>query len=77
MRLAEEAGLEGAGELLEGDEWEEGVEQEAAKWRRRYGVSGVPFFIFNGGVQTLSGAQDPAALEATMRKVMDSSRSRH
>ena len=41
----------------------EEVQAEAREVRHRFGITGVPFFIVNGGAAVLAGAQDPRELE--------------
>jgi predicted DsbA family dithiol-disulfide isomerase len=47
-------------------EWVAGADENA----RKLGVSGVPFFIFNGRL-AVSGAQDPQVLVQAMEQAMD------
>lgn len=48
---------------------------ESAKWRRKFRITGVPYFVINGGVGrgggTLEGAQDPAILAEAIRAAAD------
>lgn len=55
---AEEAGLGDVSEFLGGEELREEVVAEERAFRRKFDVSGVPFFIFNDGEFTFSGAQE-------------------
>lgn len=43
---------------------------EMNQYKHLYGVSGVPFFIFNDGEYTLSGGQPPEEFLAVFRKLM-------
>lgn len=66
-RAAEEAGVDdvdGVMALIESDDARKAVQAEAADYSRR-GVSGVPFFIFNGKPQ-FSGAQPVHAMERAL-----------
>ncbi|MGF1464340.1 MAG: DsbA family protein [Maricaulaceae bacterium] len=56
--------------LLEGDRDKDAVRGEEAHFQR-LGVTGVPFFIFNGRVG-VPGAQEPEILRDAMRKALSS-----
>ena len=68
--VAEQHGLERAvvERLLAGEADEEEVKDEI-ETARKIGVTGVPFFIFNGKV-AVSGAQPPKVLVSAMRQAM-------
>jgi predicted DsbA family dithiol-disulfide isomerase len=53
---------------LESGEFEDAVEQDIAQ-ARAYGISGVPFFVFNGKYG-VSGAQDPAVFTQVLDQVV-------
>lgn len=68
--LAAEVGLD-ADEVrtaLENGDFEDAVEQDIAQ-ARAYGISGVPFFVFNGKYG-VSGAQDPAVFTQVLDQVV-------
>ncbi len=68
--LAAEVGLD-ADEVrtaLENGDFEDAVEQDIAQ-ARAYGISGVPFFVFNGKYG-VSGAQDPAVFAQVLDQVV-------
>ena len=68
--LAAEVGLD-ADEVrtaLENGDFEDAVEQDIAQ-ARAYGISGVPFFVFNGRYG-VSGAQDPAVFTQVLDQVV-------
>lgn len=68
--LAAEVGLD-ADEVrtaLENGDFEDDVEQDIAQ-ARAYGISGVPFFVFNGKYG-VSGAQDPAVFTQVLDQVV-------
>lgn len=70
VALATEVGLD-ADEVrtaLENGEFEDAVEQDIAQ-ARAYGISGVPFFVFNGKYG-VSGAQDPAVFTQVLDQVV-------
>ncbi|MFF2620378.1 DsbA family oxidoreductase [Oerskovia jenensis] len=70
VALATEVGLD-ADEVraaLESGEFEDAVEQDIAQ-ARAYGISGVPFFVFNGKYG-VSGAQDPAVFTQVLDQVV-------
>lgn len=46
--------------FLAGDGLAADVKREVAAWAARYRITGVPFFVLDGGRLTLSGAQDVA-----------------
>ncbi|MBE7701610.1 DsbA family oxidoreductase [Oerskovia sp. Sa1BUA8] len=68
--LATDVGLD-ADEVraaLESGEFEDAVEQDIEQ-ARAYGISGVPFFVFNGRYG-VSGAQDPAVFTQVLDQVV-------
>ena len=68
--LAAEVGLD-ADEVrtaLENGDFEDAVEQDIAQ-ARAYGISGVPFYVFNGKYG-VSGAQDPAVFTQVLDQVV-------
>ncbi|MFE4464315.1 DsbA family protein [Oerskovia sp. NPDC056781] len=70
VALATEVGLD-ADEVraaLESGEFADDVEQDIAQ-ARAYGISGVPFFVFNGKYG-VSGAQDPAVFTQVLDQVV-------
>ncbi len=69
--IAAAAGMDAqlTGRLLEGDTARAQVLADV-RWAQEAGISGVPFFIFDGKY-ALSGARPPAALEEVMRQVAD------
>ncbi|RXR25809.1 DsbA family oxidoreductase [Oerskovia turbata] len=70
VALATEVGLD-ADEVrtaLESGQFEDDVEQDIAQ-ARAYGISGVPFFVFNGKYG-VSGAQDPAVFTQVLDQVV-------
>jgi predicted DsbA family dithiol-disulfide isomerase len=40
------------------------------EWARRQGIQGVPFFIVGGGAATISGAQKPETMAASMQNAL-------
>ncbi len=68
--LAAEVGLDAdeARTVLENGDFEDAVEQDIAQ-ARAYGISGVPFFVFNGKYG-VSGAQDPAVFTQVLDQVV-------
>ncbi|MFJ2299016.1 DsbA family oxidoreductase [Oerskovia paurometabola] len=70
VALATEVGLD-ADEVrtaLENGDFADDVEQDIAQ-ARAYGISGVPFFVFNGKYG-VSGAQDPAVFTQVLDQVV-------
>lgn len=70
VALATEVGLDAdeARAALENGDFEDAVEQDIAQ-ARAYGISGVPFFVFNGRYG-VSGAQDPAVFTQVLDQVV-------
>lgn len=70
VALATEVGLDAdeARAALENGDFEDAVEQDIAQ-ARAYGISGVPFFVFNGRYG-VSGAQDPAVFTQALDQVV-------
>ncbi|KRC33037.1 MULTISPECIES: DsbA family oxidoreductase [Oerskovia] len=68
--LAAEVGLDAdeVRTVLENGDFEDDVEQDIAQ-ARAYGISGVPFFVFNGKYG-VSGAQDPAVFTQVLDQVV-------
>ncbi|MFJ4108581.1 DsbA family oxidoreductase [Oerskovia enterophila] len=68
--LAAEVGLDAdeVRTVLENGDFEDDVEQDIAL-ARAYGISGVPFFVFNGKYG-VSGAQDPAVFTQVLDQVV-------
>lgn len=56
VKIADDAGVEGAKEFLKSDKLKDDTKKLATKLRRQYGVSGVPYFVFNDEY-AYSGAQ--------------------
>jgi len=46
------------------------VRSEAEAWRRRFAVSGVPCFVFDGGAAVVEGAQDARAFAAVLSELL-------
>ncbi len=69
VEIAEAAGLDGAAvaEALAGDAGQDEVLDDVA-YARQVGISGVPFFIFNGKY-AFSGAQPPEAIRRVLEQV--------
>ena len=69
--VAKTAGLDEAAALtyLKSDQDAADIQQEAEQFRRKYQISGVPFFIFQDG-QTLSGGQQPEVFQQTLIQSM-------
>ena len=68
--LAAEVGLDAdeVRTVLANGDFEDDVEQDIAQ-ARAYGISGVPFFVFNGKYG-VSGAQDPAVFTQVLDQVV-------
>ena len=72
VQIATEAGLDGdAARAYVTDPAHRARVAQADAQARQMGVSGVPFFVFNGQV-AVSGAQDPHALLAAMQQACKS-----
>lgn len=74
VAAAAAAGVDGAAArtFLQSSEGEAAVMREAATLQRRYGITGVPYFIIGDSIG-ISGAQDPGtfveALEEAAKEV--------
>jgi len=56
VKIADEAGVEGAEEFLKSTKLRDETKKLATKLRRQYGITGVPYFVFNDDY-AFSGAQ--------------------
>jgi predicted DsbA family dithiol-disulfide isomerase len=45
------------------------VRAEAAEWRARHAITGVPFFVFDGGAEVVAGAQDASVFAAVLLRL--------
>ena len=61
-QVAGAAGLDVA-EFLESGQGQQEVRADES-WARQQGIQGVPFFLIDGGAETISGAQRPETLAA-------------
>jgi len=56
VKIADEAGVEGAEDFLKSTKLTDETKKLATKLRRQYGITGVPYFVFNEKY-SFSGAQ--------------------
>lgn len=71
VREAEAMGLPNAREYLSSQQGQQEVLEDDAYGKKKLKISGVPYFIINNKY-TLSGAQEAAAFEHTMRQALES-----
>lgn len=72
VAAAKTAGVEGAEAMLDSDKFKDEVLSEVRMARNDYGVSGVPFFIFDDKF-AFSGAQPAETIVRVLKQVVDGS----